>query len=325
MQPPIRWGMIGCGDVTERKSGPAYRLATGSTLAGVAARRPEAAADYARRHGVPRVFDDIGAMIESADIDAVYVATPPDSHVHYALAVAAAGKPCCVEKPIAPNSIAAQRMVAAFDAARRPLFVAYYRRALPRFDQVRHWLSAEAIGAIRHVHWTLTRAAKPPEAGGWRVAPETAPGGYFDDLACHGLDLFDDLLGPIAGASGVTRNQTGIGRVPDAVAASWRHDSGVTGTGIWNFASDGVRDAVTIIGDRGQIDFAIFDEADVTLRSTETTASVAIANPNPIQLHHVERMTAQLLGGPAYSATGHAAIRTARVMDAILGVGEERL
>ncbi|KQN24816.1 oxidoreductase [Sphingomonas sp. Leaf33] len=321
MHAPIRWGMIGCGDVTERKSGPAYRLAAGSMLAAVAARRPEAAADYARRHGVPRVFDDIAAMIRSPDIDAVYVATPPDSHADYALAVAAAGKPCCVEKPIAPSLAEAQRMVAAFEAAGQPLFVAYYRRALPRFDQVRDWLARGAIGAVRHIHWTLTRPARPPDSGGWRTVPEAAPGGYFDDLACHGLDLFDDLLGPIVAAAGHRHIQSGVGVVPDAVAASWRHHSGTLGSGIWNFAADHSRDTVTIIGDRGEIDFAIFDGGAVTLRADGTPIDRAFDDPDPVQLHHVERMTAQLLGGPAYAATGVAAARTAWVMDAILASG----
>lgn len=321
MHTPIRWGMIGCGDVTERKSGPAYRLAAGSTLAAVSARRPEAAADYARRHGVPRVFDDIAAMIRSPDIDAVYVATPPDSHAEYALAVAAAGKPCCVEKPIAPSFAEAQRMVAAFANAGQPLFVAYYRRALPRFDQVRDWLAEGAIGAVRQVNWTLTRPARPSDSGGWRTTPGAAPGGLFDDLACHGLDLFDDLLGPIVSAGGHRQNQSGVGAVPDAVAASWRHHGGALGSGIWNFAADRRRDAVTIIGDRGEIDFAIFEGGDVTLRAAGAPVRRAFADPDPIQLHHVERVTAQLLGGPAYAATGVAAARTAWVMDAILAGG----
>ena len=258
----IRWGMIGCGSVAETKSGPAYRLAAGSTLAAVASRRVDSARDYARRHGVPQVFEDIGAMIASPDIDAVYVATPPDSHLAYALAVARVGKPCCVEKPIAPTLGEAQAMVDAFVAAGQPLFVAYYRRTLPRFAQVREWIESGAIGALRHVQWTLARL--PSGSGdGWRVDPAAAPGGLFDDLACHGLDLIDHLCGPIVDATGV--RQSGDGGVPDVVAASWRHAGGATGSGAWVFTAGLRRDDVLLIGEHGEIGFSVFDDLSLAL------------------------------------------------------------
>jgi len=100
----IRWGMIGCGDVTERKSGPAYQQVEGFALHGVFNRTLAKAEDYAARHRVPRVFANAEALIHDAEIDAVYIATPPDSHETYALEIARAGKPCCIEKPMAPET-----------------------------------------------------------------------------------------------------------------------------------------------------------------------------------------------------------------------------
>src|SRR6476659_4960758 len=99
----IRWGMIGCGDVTEIKSGPGFQKAEGSELVAVMRRDGEKARDYARRHGVPRAYDQSGDLIDDADVDAVYIATPPSSHLELAQRVAAAGKPCLVEKPMALN------------------------------------------------------------------------------------------------------------------------------------------------------------------------------------------------------------------------------
>src|SRR5258706_10250264 len=92
----IRWGIIGCGDVTEVKSGPALQRATGSALVAVMRRDRAKAEDYARRHGVARAYDDGAALIEDPDVDAVYVATPPSSHLDYALAAAKAGEPVYV-------------------------------------------------------------------------------------------------------------------------------------------------------------------------------------------------------------------------------------
>src|SRR5258706_15119616 len=147
----IRWGIIGCGNVTEVKSGPALSKATNSELVAVMRRNGALAADYARRHGVPRWHDDAEAIIGAPDIDAIYIATLTDSHRHYTLRCAAAGKPVYVEKPMGMNHAECLDMIAACRVARVPLWVGYYRRALPRFQAVRDLLAAGAIGPVRMV------------------------------------------------------------------------------------------------------------------------------------------------------------------------------
>lgn len=321
----VRWGMIGCGSVAEKKSAPAYSRVAGSALVAVASRRPDSARAYANQHGVERVFDDAAELIRSPDVDAVYIATPPSSHLDFALAVAEAGKPCCVEKPIALSFRDAMRMVGAFEVAGCPLFVAYYRRSLPRFEQVRRWIATGRIGEVRHVHWTLTRtptAADLAGRQGWRTERNEAPGGYFDDLACHGLDLFDFLVGPIAVASGVGRNQAALYEVPDAVAAAWSHSSGATGTGLWNFAAFDRADDVRIVGSEGRIQFSVFEDEPLVLDSGSGRESVEIENPQPIQLHHVENMIRHLSEEAPHPSSGRSAARTAWVMDRILGHGD---
>jgi 1,5-anhydro-D-fructose reductase (1,5-anhydro-D-mannitol-forming) len=318
---PIRWGMIGCGDVTERKSGPAYRLADGSELAGVFTRRPAQAKDYARRHGVPRIFQTADALIHDPDIDAVYIATPPSSHASYALTTAAAGKPCCVEKPMALSEAEANQMKSAFDAAGQPLFVAYYRGCLPRFETIRHWLEAGRIGNVRQIHWALTRPVDPlniQENRPWRVTPGEAPGGYFDDLAGHGLDLFDHWLRPIRSVEGRTANLAGQHPVPDTFSACWQHENGVTGTGFWNFAGFDRTDRLDITGDKGRITTAVFEDEPVRLETANGVESHDIAHPDPVQLPHVEAMIRHLKGGAPHPSLAASAVRTARVCDRIL-------
>src|SRR3954452_10240835 len=97
----IRWGIIGCGDVTEVKSGPGFQKATGSALVAVMRRDGDKARDYARRHGVARAYDNADDLIQDPEVDAVYIAPPPSSHADLALRTSAAGKPCLVEKPMA--------------------------------------------------------------------------------------------------------------------------------------------------------------------------------------------------------------------------------
>ncbi|MDK2759730.1 MAG: Gfo/Idh/MocA family oxidoreductase [Sphingopyxis sp.] len=316
----IRWGMIGCGDVTERKSGPAYRQVEGFTLHGVFNRTLAKAEDYSARHGVPRVFASAEALIHDPEIDAVYIATPPDSHEAYAREVARAGKPCCIEKPMAPDHAACVRIRDAFAERGLPLFVAYYRRTLPRFRQVKAWLDEGAIGAVRHVHWTLTKPASPVdvEATNWRVDAGVAPGGYFDDLASHGLDLFCWLFGEVKDVAGFAVNQQGRYSAADAITGCWLHQGGATGSGSWNFGAAGREDRVEITGSEGRIDFSVFEEAPIRLLRGSATTETVIAHPPTIQLFHVEAMRDHLAGRGTHPSTGASGAHTAWVMDRIL-------
>lgn len=320
----VRWGMVGCGAVTEKKSAPAYRQVAGSSLVAVASRSPASSRAYGSRHGIELIFEDPEELIRSPEVDAVYIATPPSSHHGLALRVAEAGKPCCVEKPLAMSHRQALEMVSAFEAAGQPLFVAYYRRSLPRFEQVLAWIESGLVGQIRHVHWSLARTPNAADRSGdlgWRTDRREAPGGYFEDLACHGLDLFDFFLGPIAEASGVQRNQQAYYEVPDAVAGSWTHEGGATGSGFWNFGAFKRSDEVQIIGSEGRLHFSVFDEAPLILETSSGLRQASIANPHPIQLHHVEKMVLHLSGQGTHPSSGQSAARTQWAADRIIGRG----
>ena len=221
----IHWGMIGCGDVTERKSGPGFAKADHSALTAVMRRNGALAADYARRHGVPRWHDDADAILGAKDIDAVYVATLTDTHREYTLRCAAAGKPVYVEKPMAMNHGECLEMIAACRAAGVPLWVGYYRRALPRFLAVRDLLATDAIGDVRAVVSRHFQRPPPAEqfAGGatpWRVNPDLSGGGFFFEGACHTLDFLDFLFGPVVDARALAGNQACAYRPEDIVSAA---------------------------------------------------------------------------------------------------------
>lgn len=317
---PVRWGMIGCGDVTERKSAPAYQQVEGFALHGVFSRTRAKAEDYAARHGVLRIFDSAAALIDDPDIDAVYIATPPDSHEAYALEVARAGKPCCIEKPMAPDHAACVRIRDAFAERGLPLFIAYYRRTLPRFRQVRAWLDEGAIGTVRHIHWTLTKPASPADMSdaNWRVDAAVAPGGYFDDLASHGLDLFCWLLGEVRDVAGFAVNQQGRYSAADAVTGCWLHAGGTTGSGSWNFGAPDRRDRVEITGSTGHILFSIFDDAPLQLSRGNEDIEMVVNHPPTIQHFHVEAMRDHLAGRADHPSTGETGAHTAWLMDRIL-------
>ncbi len=320
---PLRWGIIGCGDVTEVKSGPPYQLTDGFELAAVMRRDAARLHDYARRHGVAKTYTSAVALIDDPDIDAVYIATPPDSHREYALLVAAAGKPCCVEKPLAPGYADSRAICEAFREKDLPLFVAYYRRSLPRFERVHRWLRDGEIGEVRHISWQLSKPPGAVDRSGdynWRTDPAVAPGGYFDDLASHGLDLFCHYLGDIREVHGISLNQQGLYGAKDAFTACWVHENGVTGAGSWNFGCYQREDRVEILGSKGRIRFAVFDEEPIVLESSDKQLSIRIDHPKHVQQQHVENMARDLFGdGYTHPSTGRSAAHTSWVMDRILG------
>jgi Predicted dehydrogenases and related proteins len=318
----IRWGIIGCGKVTEIKSGPAYQKTPGFELLAVMRRDENLLRSYAQRHNISKYNTNADEIIHDSDIDAIYIATPPDSHKEYALKVAEAGKICCIEKPMAPSYSDCIEITSAFEKKNLPLFVAYYRRSLPRFNKVKQLINNNSIGEIRHISWHLSKAPNPLDLSGeynWRTDKQIAPGGYFDDLASHGLDLFTFLLGDIENASGIATNQQELYPAKDAIAACWIHQNGITGTGSWNFGCNTREDKVEIYGGKGKMTFSVFDEIPIQLENENGIREEFIENPENIQLYHVQNMREHLLGKLNHPSTGKSASHTAWVMDKILG------
>lgn len=318
----MRWGIIGCGAVTELKSGPPYYKTEGFELAAVMRRNEEKAADYAKRHHVNKYYTNADVLINDPEIDAVYIATPPDTHKLYGLKVAKAKKTCCIEKPLAPSYADSLAIYNAFEAAKTPLFVAYYRRSLPRFIKVKDWIDTGLIGEIRHINWHLSKPANQLDLlkkENWRTDKNIAPGGYFDDLASHGLDLFTFLLGDIEEAKGISLNQQNLYTAKDAITGCWVHKNGITGSGSWNFGCNLRQDNVEIYGSKGKIVFSVFDEHPIQLISKKENNSLIIENPEHIQQYHVQNMKANLFDGIEHPSTGKSGLHTSWVMDKILG------
>lgn len=316
----VRWGIIGCGDVTEVKSGPAFSKVSDSTLVAVMRRDGAKAADYARRHGVPRWYDDARALVADPEVDAIYVATPPGAHLDGALLAAAVGKPCYVEKPFARNTTECDAILAAFRAARAPVFVAYYRRCLPRFEQVRDLLASNALGALTSVR--LHFACRPPAIPDvsnppWRLDATNAGAGLFLDLGSHALDLIDHLLGPLEDVRGCAANRATPLPVEDVVAMTFTVGH-LPGAATWNFASAFPADECVIEGTRGRLLFSIFGNEPVRLETPECLQTYDRPNPPHVQQPLIQTVVNALLGRGSCPSTGESARRTSAVMDAVL-------
>ncbi len=317
----VRWGILGCGDVCEVKSGPGFQAARGSELVAVMRRDGRLAEDFARRHQVPAFYDDADRLIADPSVDAVYIASPPGSHLELALKVAAAGKPAYVEKPMARTHAECQRMVQAFERAGQPLFVAYYRRALDRFLKAKEIVDSGRLGQIRSVDVRYASdgqlrmdAVNVP----WRVQAEHAGAGLFLDLASHTLDVLDFLFGPLENASGAAINVAAPGDVEDRVVLQFSTASGAKGQGYWSFSSPTKEDSISIVGSLGMLRLSTFGDGPVELETSAGSESYSLPNPRTIHGPLIQTIVDSLLGHGSCPSTGVTAARTSEVMDRAL-------
>jgi 1,5-anhydro-D-fructose reductase (1,5-anhydro-D-mannitol-forming) len=317
----IRWGLIGCGDVAEHKSGPGFQQAADSALLAVMRRDAALAADFAARHAVPRWYSDARDLVNDPEVDAVSVATPPSSHLELALLACAAGKPALVEKPMAMNHAECVRMVEAFRTAGVPLFVAYYRRAQPRFLKLKELVASGAIGVPRAalVRHTASPPRFDPADPPWRLRREISGGGLFVDLGCHTLDLLDFILGPIGEAHGFASNQAKLYDAEDAVAMSFRFQCGAHGQGVWQFNTAERAEQVEILGSEGAVTMSVFGSAPLVLKVADgREVPFDIPMSTPVQQPLIQTVVDALLGRGPCPSTGETALRTAWVMDQVL-------
>jgi len=317
----INWGIIGVGDVTEVKSGPAFYKTDHSRLVAVMRRNAEKAADYARRHSVPKWYSDAATLINDPEVDAVYVATPPDTHAKYAIDVMKAGKPVYVEKPMARNYAECLDMLRISKETGMTLRVAYYKKVLEAYLKVKELLEQKVIGKPLLVNIKLYKPAaerkQKPEDMSWHIYPEISGGGHFFDLACHQLDYLDHLFGPVTKVSGIASNQAGLYPAEDTVTGTWEHESGVTGTGSWCFTVDESlnKDEIEIIGEKGRIVFPFFTYGIITLYTAESKKEMIFPKPQHISQNLVRQVVNELRGYGQAVSTGISAARTNWVMD----------
>ncbi|MFP4622475.1 MAG: Gfo/Idh/MocA family protein [Bacteroidales bacterium] len=322
----VKWGTIGCGDVTEVKSGPALQLCEGSELVAVMRRSTEKAKDYASRHKVPKWFDNADELINDPEINAIYVATPPDTHHYYTIKALHAGKPVYVEKPMAMSYTQCREMIGVAEKNDLPLFVAFYRRMLPSFLKAKELVEQNAIGEVRFVNLRLYLPANPkddhPDERPWRVKPEISGGGYFVDLAPHQLDFLDYLFGPIVNPRGFARNQANLYEPEDIVSTVWEFESSsVIGNGNWCFTVNEMNeeDIIEIVGSNGSIELSCFDHANVYLRRNEQTRTFRFEKPKHVEKPLIQTVVNELRGIGECPSHGDSGARTNWVMDQILG------
>jgi len=321
----IRWGFIGCGEVTEKKSGPAFNEVEGSHVVAVMSRSAEKARSYAERHNIARWYTDPQNLIEDPEVNAVYIATPPSSHATFAIMAMKAGKPVYIEKPLAASYEDCARINRISEQTGVSCFVAYYRRYLPYFQKVKKIIAEGTIGTIANVQIRFSVPPRDLDYQGsslpWRLQPDIAGGGYFYDLAPHQLDLLQELFGVITHAHGYCANRAHLYNAEDSISACFLFENNLPGSGSWCFVGhqSAKEDKIEVTGERGTLSFSVYNYDPIRLVTSEGTTSIVVPNPPYVQLPIIKSVIEDLQGTGICSCTSVAATPVNWVMDRILG------
>lgn len=322
----IGWGFIGCGEVTEKKSGPAFNEVPGSHVVAVMSRNAEKAESYAKRHNIKKWYTDPLELINDPEINAIYIATPPSSHATFAIMAMKAGKPVYIEKPLAASYEDCARINRISELTGVPCFVAYYRRYLPYFQKVKQIIQSGAIGTPANVQ---IRFSVPPrdldyKSNGslpWRLQPDIAGGGYFYDLAPHQLDLIQDIFGVITRAHGYCSNMAKLYKAEDTISACFYFENGLPGSGSWCFVGhqSAKEDRIEVIGEKGMLSLSVYNYSPIQLVTSEGRSSIVVPNPPYVQLPIIRSVIEHLQGIGICECTSVSATPVNWVMDRILG------
>lgn len=313
----IRWGILGCGDVTEVKSGPALKNAANSTVLQVMRRDGDKAQDYARRHNVPNWTDDAEAMICNPDLNAIYIATPPSTHADYAIRAMRAGKDVLVEKPMARSPEECAEMINAQEETGRKLVVAFYRRALPRFEKFRDIATNGEIGALRivEVRQFLPTEFRPGQA--WKIDPQIGGGGLFADMQTHALDWLTYAFGTPVSVAGLSKRQAGAYAAEDCV--SYLLDFGhVPAVGLFSYAAGHREEAVILHGSSGTASMGFFRPSPISITRGGSTENIDLPDPPHVHQPFIEQVIAHFLHGAPNPCSAKDAIKTNDLMERIL-------
>jgi len=317
----VNWGIIGCGDVCEVKSGPAFNKVANSKLLAVMRRNVDKAKDFAQRHKVPKYYADAVELVNDPDVNAIYIATPPSSHESYLEMALKAGKPVYVEKPVTINSASVERMIQMEKRYDGKVSVAHYRRGLPLFNKVKQLVNDGAVGKVKLV---LLKTLQPTvseiitqTADNWRIDPEISGGGLFHDLSPHQLDIMYWMFGTPRQVFVQAANQGKLYNAPDLTMVQIAFANDAYFNGVWDFnvAETAATDSCEIIGDDGSIRFSFFRVSTIELITSAGIETLELEYPLNIQQPHINNVVRFFRGEDANPCTLEESLVTMRVMD----------
>ena len=321
----VRWGIIGCGDVAEKKSGPALYTVPGSRLTAVMRRDVAKAEDYARRHGALRWYGDVAGLLADPDVDAVYIASPHDRHLeHVRLAVAAGKKAILCEKPMGVSVSEAQACVDACRAAGASLTVAYYRRRWPIVQELRRLLEEGAIGEVIGARVLLLDYFAGDPTRPWLTSKAGAGGGALANAGSHWVDLLRYLLGEIVEVSATVPPSVGAFDVEDTADVRLLTAGGVVATLFSSWRSVSAANELELTGTEGRVVAGPLTAGRLVLHRPGRAPEERLYPPaGAAHTELIAALAPALLAGQSSPAPGEEAVAAWRIMEAAYRSGAE--
>jgi predicted dehydrogenase len=315
----VRWGLVGAGDIAERRVAPALVAATGSELVAVSRRRSEMAEEFAGRFGARRWHADWRDLVRDDEVDAVYIATPVKLHAPIAIAAAEAGKHVLCEKPMALDVDECDRMIRGAEASGVTLGVAYYRHLYPIVQRVKQLLAEGAIGLPVMAQLDAFERFDPPRGHprAWLLDPAASGGGPMFDFGCHRIEVLLHLFGAVAAVSALRGNVLFDRPVEDAAVAALRFSPGPLAVVAVAHAASEPRDTLDVFGSEGSIHVAKLNGSEVRLvRGGRETVE---QHPGPANAHLplIQQFVESVLCGGRPAVDGVAGRAVNRVLEAV--------
>lgn len=323
----VRWGLVGAGDIAEKRVAPALRDAERSSLTAVARRRAELAESFASRFGVGRWFTNWEELVRDEEIDAVYVATPVDLHAEVTIAAAEAGKHVLCEKPMATTVADCDRMIAAAAANGVRLGVAYYRHLYPIVQRISALLREGTLGRPVMAQFRAFERFDPPadHPRAWLLDPAHSGGGPMFDFGCHRIELLLKLLGEPRSVSGVLTNAVFDRPVEDSGTVALGFEGGAIGTVAVSHAAEESQDTFDLFCESGSAHVPVLNgERLLVVRGGERLEEI---HAPPSNLHEplVAQFVAAILDGDDPAVGGEQGRGVNRVLAALQSTSADSL
>lgn len=320
--PAVGWLVVGCGWVARDFVIPAIHASSNGRLVAACDRSPEALAAVP---GDAFRTADLAAALAVPGVDAVYVATPNHAHRAIVEAAARAGKHVLCEKPMATTAADAARMVAACDAAGVRYATAFDQRFHAGHRALARLVRAGRLGTVTQARVHYACWVAPDWAGdNWRADPVRAGGGAMIDLAPHGLDLLEVILGDEwVELVSLTQRRVHPYPVDDGAVLAGRFASGALGLlqVAYNCPETFPRRTLEVLGTAGRtlaVDtMGQTPGGSLTLTDARTGAedTVPLEDDRSPFLVQVEAFVAAIIGGTDYPFPGARDVRLARLLE----------
>jgi predicted dehydrogenase len=267
----LRWGLIGCGDISRKRVAPALRDLEQCELLAITRANYDLAESFAKEFGAKRWYKDWQDLIVDEEIDAVYIATPVYMHAEQAIAAATAGKHVLCEKPMALHAKDCDRMIATCEKHDVKLGVAYYRHFYPVITRAKEILSSGEIGEpiIVEIHAFERFDRKPDEPRYWLLEKKLAGGGPMMDFGCHRIEILQHLFGSVEEMQSQIFNLHFKREVEDSAYVSLLFENQIHTIIRVTHAVYEARDTLDIFGTKGTIHIPVLNDGTLIVNTEE--------------------------------------------------------